>query len=151
LPGILADVAARVHTPGLRADNAVEMDRWIRWTTKTGTSLWHRATPVNTVVRIWGRVDPGSAVEEVGFVEAPPGLIGAAITYRRTACGFVVPPHERIEEWMGMPPLPRCIWCVHGWVVDTAPPRGAPPAQGGSRTRSIVIRTRGKKPPTQHA
>lgn len=72
--------------------------------------------------------------------------------FRYSACGFLVPPYEMIEQWTGktMPPLPRCIWCVNGWVVDTAPPGGAPPAGSGG-AGPIVIRTRGKRAPTQHA
>jgi hypothetical protein len=132
------------------------MDRWIRWTTKTGTSLWHRAPPAKTYIRtVRGPVrielEQGELVEPPSRVVRSPSF-EAGTVYRYTACGFRVPPFERLEEWTGvtLPPLPRCIWCLHRWIVDTAPPSGAPPAQGGS-ARSIVIRVRGKKPPTQHA
>lgn len=130
------------------------MDRWIRWKSKGAWSLWHRAPPANAYVRIWKR----SSSEEIEIREYEAGPVRSPTVferrtiYRYTACGFSVPPHEMTEEWTGpaLPPLRRCIWCVHGWIVDTAPPSGAPPAQEGG-PGPIVIRARGKKPPTQHA
>lgn len=132
------------------------MDRWIRWRAKGTWSLWHRAPPANAYIRrvgIAGR-QIYEQMEIRDFAGQP--LYSPALeirtVYRYSACGFLIPPYEAIEEWSGqaMPPLPRCIWCVNGWVVDTAPPSGAAPAQGGA-PGPIVIGKRGKKPPTQHA
>lgn len=134
------------------------MDRWIRWRVKDTWSLWHRAPAAKAYVRVRrvGQEIEFRDFQPSGPVESP-RVLHLRTIYRYTACGFVVPPHEMVEEWSSramppdaMPPLPRCVWCVHGWVVDTAPPSGAPPAQGGEPGRT-VIRARGKKPPTQHA
>jgi len=134
------------------------MDRWIRWTTKGGgTSLWHRAPPARTgirVARIVGRQGPSSIelIVPTGPIEVDRSGFETATVYRTTACGFRVPPYERLEAWSGvaLPPLPRCIWCMHRWIVDTSPPGGAPPSPAGSRVR-VITTLRGKKPPTLHA
>jgi hypothetical protein len=167
--GSVADGASCVHSarhtsvsPSRQASAAFGvMDRWIRWKARGEWSLWHRVAGPSRYVRM---PRPGThRSEEIELVlpSAPlsargTSLVGAPrfvgrITNRTTTCGFLIPRLEALEEWVvGLPPLPRCIWCVHGWVVDTTPPRGAPPSQGGGRRRPITIPTR-KKPPTLHA
>lgn len=128
------------------------MDRWIRWKVKGIWSLWHLASHAERYIQTFrGRVP--SSVEEfhVQLRDPMAGAVALDLGPRRAwviaACGFVMPPNDMIEEWAGpaMPPLPRCIWCVHGWRVDTSPPGGGTPARGGRGPRRM-IRIMGKRP-----
>lgn len=142
---------------------------WIRWTTKAGSvSLWHRAYRGTRMIRTRtltagafnfqvppARRDDPIWPSQLEITDEPSrGAIRFRphTNYRRTACGFTVPPYESMDQWSGegLPEGPRCIWCVHGWTVDVAPPSGTPP-RAPVGPRSGPLPPPKKRPPTLHA
>lgn len=121
-----------VRRPGL-SERALPTQRWvwIRWKTAASESNWHQL-PLS---------DLSWKTTEILL----PRIF--APSFSLTRCGFAVPASATLERWeeAGLPPEPRCVWCLRWLLAEALPPLGSPP---GAPTRREPARLAPRRSPT---